>query len=409
MANSINYAAVFNRILDEKFYIMPRTLWMENTTPGMVYEGGKYIKVPIMETDGLGDMQNGRAPSGDLVLDWETKELEYHRGRSFEILQWDPDMTNFALTVSNVMNVFMREQAVPELDKIRIGRVSIGAVNYGSRCVKAQSTAGITSANVLGLLLDDIATVQDRIGETEQLFIQISTKMKNLLQNSTQIQKYLNVRDFSIRSITTRIEAINDQYMIGTPSGYMHSVFRLNDGRTSGQTVGGVAFTDLGPGINWIISSRRAVDAIAKPQITKMIDPMTNQEGQFWKIIFDLFHGVWTFDNKKDGLLVNMDTTLPTFTVSSEAGTESVGDSVITTTAAFDKRLPAKLVWKAASGTAPSVTFGTALTTANGWADLPADGLISTTNAYKITVALVARDSLLPLAYGSGTVVAKAS
>ena len=40
MANSINYAAVFNRILDEKFYILPRTMWMEDTNPGIVWEGG---------------------------------------------------------------------------------------------------------------------------------------------------------------------------------------------------------------------------------------------------------------------------------------------------------------------------------------------------------------------------------
>jgi hypothetical protein len=67
-----------------------------------------------------------------------------------------------------------------------------------------------------------------------------------------------------------------------------------------------------------------------------------------------------------------------------------------------------KLMWKAASGTAPSVTFGTKLTSSDGWADLPADGLISTTNGYKITVALTAMNGL-PVASGNTTVVAKAS
>ena len=48
--NNINYAAVFNRILDEKFYIMPRTAWMENTNPGIQWTGGKEIKVPLLST-----------------------------------------------------------------------------------------------------------------------------------------------------------------------------------------------------------------------------------------------------------------------------------------------------------------------------------------------------------------------
>jgi hypothetical protein len=196
---------------------------------------------------------------------------------------------------------------------------------------------------------------------------------------------------------------------MGTPSSYLNSVIAVNDGRTAGQTVGGVTFTNLGPGVNWIVSARPVVDAIARPQVTKVIDPDANQEGEFWKIMFSIYHGCWTMDNKADGVQVNMDTTLKTFTVTSVAGTETAGDSVISTTAAFDPAAPLKLVWKAASGTAPSVSFGTALTTANGWADLPAGGLISTTNAYKITVALVTKDSLLPLAYGTADVVAKTS
>ena len=44
---------------------------------------------------------------------------------------------------------------------------------------------------------------------------------------------------------------------------------------------------------------------------------------------------------------------------------------------------------------------------ADGWADLPADGLINTTNGYKITVALVSKASRKAIAYGKGTVVAK--
>ena len=97
--NTINYAAVFNRILDEKFYILPRTMWMENTTPGIVWNGGKEIKIPMLSMDGLGDMQNCKAPDGDMALDWETKTLEYYRGRNFSICRYDIDMTNFALTV----------------------------------------------------------------------------------------------------------------------------------------------------------------------------------------------------------------------------------------------------------------------------------------------------------------------
>lgn len=404
MANTINYAAIFNRILDEKFYILPRTMWMEDTNPGIEWTGGKEIKIPKLGMDGLGTMNGYKAPQGDLVLEYETKRLQWYRGRNFSIGRYDVDETNFALTVANALRVFLNQHVIPEIDCLRIAEAAQGAVGYGQ--LVPQATNGITSANILGLLLDDIAKVQDKIGETEQLYIQISTKLKNLLEQSTQITKYMNVKDFAVRSATLRLEALNDQYLIGTPSGYMHSVFGLNDGTTSGQTVGGVTFTNLGPNINWIIAARPAVDAVARPQISKVIDPDANQEGEFWKIMFSVYHGMWTMENKGDGLLANIDTTAGSFTVSSEAGTVAVGDTVITTTATVPAGM--KLMWKAASGTAPSIAVGTKLTATDGWSDLPADGKISTTNGYKITVAMTAQNGQ-PLASGNTTVVAKAS
>ena len=402
MANSINYAAVFNRILDEKFYILPRTMWMENTNPGLVWEGGKEIKVPKLGMDGLGTMSGYKAPQGDLVLDWETKQLQYYRGRNFSIGRYDVDETNFALTVGNALKVFLNEKVIPEVDCLRIAAAAQGAVAYGQ--VVAQASSGITAANILGLLLDDIAKVQDKIGETEQLYIQISTGLKSLLEQSSQMTKYLNVKDFQIRNAVLTLNAINDQYLIGTPSGYMHSIFGLNDGVTGGQTVGGVTFSNLGPNINWIIAARPAVDAIARPQISKVIDPDVNQEGEFWKVMFSIYHGAWVMENKGDGLLVNLDTaSADDLTITSTAGA-TAGASTI----AVSGVEPAgyKYMWKAASDTAPTTSVGTVLTVADGWADLPADGKITSTNNYKITVALVASSNNKVIAYGDGTVSA---
>ena len=402
MANSINYAAVFNRILDEKFYVLPRTMWMENTMPGLVWEGGKEIKVPKLGMDGLGTMNAYKAPAGDLTLAWETKQLQYYRGRNFAIGMYDVDETNFALTVGNALKVFMNEKVIPEVDCLRIAAAAQGAVAYGQ--VVAQASADITSANILGLLLADIAKVQDKIGETEQLYIQISTGLKSLLEQSSQMTKFLNVKDFQIRNAVLTLNAINDQYLIGTPSSYMHSIFGLNDGVTGGQTVGGVTFANLGANINWIIAARPAVDAIARPQISKVIDPDVNQEGEFWKIMFSIYHGCWAYENKGDGLLVNLDTaSADDLTITSTAGA-SAGASTIAVSGV--KPAGYKYMWKAADGTAPTASVGGVLAVSDGWADLPADGAITSTNNYKITVALVSTTNNKVIAYGDGTVSA---
>lgn len=308
-----------------------------------------------------------------------------------------------ALTVGNALRVFLNGKVIPEVDTLRISSAAQGALSYGQ--VHAYAAASITSANILGLLMDDIAAVQDKIGENEQLYIQISTKLKNLLEQSSQITRYLNVRDFTVRSANLKLDALNDQYLIGTPSAYMKSVVKALDGRSTNQTVGGVSFTDFGAAVNWIIAARPAVDAVARPQITKVIDPDTNQDGEYWKIMFSIYHGLWTMEEKGDGLLVNIDTTADKLTVSTEAGTVANGDSIVTVTGVVPDGF--KYVWKAASGTAPSVSIGTKLLATDSWADLPADGLISTTNGYKLTVALISAASRQPVAYGTADVVAK--
>ena len=401
MGNSINYAAVFNRILDEKFYILPRTAWMENTNPGIEWMGGKEIKIPYVGVDGLGTMNGYKAPDGDLTLGWETKILQWYRGRNFAIGRYDVDETNMALTVGNALNVFLKEKVVPEVDCLRIASAAQGAINYGT--VVPYATGSITSANILGLLLDDIAKVQDKIGEGEQLYIQISTGLKSLLEQSTQLTRYLNVKDFQIRSATLQIDALNDQYLIGTPSAYMHSLFSLNDGATAGQTIGGVTFGDNGK-VNWIIAARPAVDAVARPQISKVISPDVNQEGEFWKIMFSIYHGAWNMMQKGAGLLVNIDTTAAPLTVTSVAGTVASGDSKITVaqTVPYD----CKLMYKAANGAAPTITVGTALASTDGWYDLPADGVINTTADYYVTVALTGKNNK-PFASGYTQAVVK--
>ena len=401
MANRIDYAAVFNRILDEKFYIMPRTMWMEDSNPGIVWNGGKEVKIPKLGMDGLGTMSGYKAPQGDLTLEWETKQLQWYRGRNFSIGRYDVDETNFALSVAPALRVFLAEKVVPEIDCLRIAMAAQGAISYGATVV--QASGSITTANILDLLMADIAAVQDKIGENEQLYIQISTGLKSLLERSTQITRYLNVKDFNVRSATLRIEALDDQYLIGTPSGYMHSIFGLNDGVTGGQTVGGVTFANLGPNVNWLIAARPAVDGIARPQVTKVIDPDQNQEGEFWKIMFSVYHGLWIMENKGDGLLVNINNVGGSLTVATEAGA-SAGASTVTVTGVKPDGF--KYMYKCADGAAPSVTVGTALSATDGWADLPADGKITTTNGYYITVALCAVTNNKPIASGNAVVSA---
>ena len=65
MANTINYAQVFNSVLDEKFAILSRTNYMEQNSNGIIWQGGHTINVPKLTLQGLGTVSGCTIPDGD--------------------------------------------------------------------------------------------------------------------------------------------------------------------------------------------------------------------------------------------------------------------------------------------------------------------------------------------------------
>ena len=213
MPNTINYASIFNSVLDEIFYILPRTLWMENITPGVKWDNGRYVKVPKLQAPKLGNMAAYKAPDGDLAIEYEDKYLQYYRGRNMVIGRYDVDETNFALTVGNALRVFLNENVIPEIDMLRIMKAAQTAYTNA----KVSYYAPVVGT-VLTNLLADIAAIQDVIGEGEPLYIQISTAVKNLIMTSGEITRYLNTRDLSIKSLNLKVETLNEHPMIDRKS-----------------------------------------------------------------------------------------------------------------------------------------------------------------------------------------------
>lgn len=402
MANTVNYAQIFNSLLDEVFYILPCTMWMENTNPGIKWDRGRYVNIPKMKTPGLGNMAAYKAPDGDLTLEYEQKYLQYYRGRNMVIGRYDVDETNFAMTVGNAMRVFLNDNVIPEVDKLRLMRAAQTA--YKSSKVSYYNPVVGT---ILTNLLSDIALVQDKIGENEQLYIQMSTTVKNTLMLSSEMTKYLNSRELAVKAINLKIQTVNDQFIIGAPSGYLKTSFYLLDGSTTGQETGGLSSDPFAQSVNWIIASRSALDAISRPQITKIIDPDTNQEGEYWKIMFSLYHGIFDYDNKIEGLRISVDSSAVSTLYVASADVATAGKTGITCSSssggtAYVVPDGYKLYYKTHASSAPAVAQGTALDAT--WTECTSAFELTATNGHKITCALAVNGSKLPVAAGNATI-----
>ena len=51
---------------------------------------------------------------------------------------------------------------------------------------------------------------------------------------------------------------------------------------------------------------RQAPIAVSKTDVTRIFDPMTNQNANAWKIDYRKYHDLWITDNGMEGVLVSV-------------------------------------------------------------------------------------------------------
>ena len=76
MANTINYAALFQGVLDEKLVQDMTTAWTEAGADRVIYNGGNEIKIAKLGLDDLADYSRATGyAGGDITLEWETHKF----------------------------------------------------------------------------------------------------------------------------------------------------------------------------------------------------------------------------------------------------------------------------------------------------------------------------------------------
>jgi len=298
MANTIEYAKVFQTALDEQMQAGATSGWMELNSALVKYNGGSEVKIPKIVMDGLGDYDRVSGfVQGGVTLSWETHAMTMDRGRTFSIDAMDVDESGFAAAAGAVMGEFQRTKVIPEVDAYRYSAIA-------AKAVAASKSEDYTpaSATVLSKLLAHIALVQDAVGEDEPLVITMSFAAASALDLSDDVVKHIDVIDFAQGGASLKVKAIDGIPIIRVPSARLKTAYVYNDGTTEGQTTGGFA-PDVGAdSINWLITARRAVIAVSKTDKPRIFAPDVNQQADAWKIDYRKYHDIWVPDNKASGI-----------------------------------------------------------------------------------------------------------
>lgn len=316
---SIEYAALFQKELDQAAVAAATSGWMEANAGLVKYSGGREVKIPKVAMDGLADYDRAKGfVDGSVTFEYQTVEMTQDRGRRFQIDENDVDETGFALTAASLMGEFQNTKVIPEIDAYRYSTIA-------QKCIAGAELAGYgytpSESSILKTLLDDIAKVQDIAGETAALVISMSIPVWTVLNNSEKLQKRLDVTDFQKGDVTTRVKSLDGMYpIIPVPSARMKTKYTFNDGTTSGQEKGGFAAAADALDINWIIMPRTAPIAVSKTDKMRIFDPETNQDARAWRTDYRKYHDIWIPSNKLAACYTNIKQAKP-----ASGGTEEKG------------------------------------------------------------------------------------
>lgn len=300
--NSIQYATVFMEELDSQLVEKSTTGWMEGNAGQVQYNGGAEVKIPKMQMSGLGDYdRDGGFAKGAVTVTYETRKLTQDRGRTFQLDAMDVDETNFAATAGAVMREFQNTKVIPEIDAYRYSKIAELAKTAGK--IKEYTAAVDT---IFENLMNDMTAIRDAVGDGCELVIAMSAKVAGMLDLAKGGTNVLESGVFQQGSAELKVKEIDGCPIIRVPSARFQTKYDFMDGVTENETDGGFAKAEDAKGINWIIMVKSAPVAISKTDVTRIFDPMTNQNANAWKIDYRKYHDIWITDNGMDGILVNI-------------------------------------------------------------------------------------------------------
>lgn len=281
--NNIELFKKYTERLDRVYKAAAKTSVLDSPDALVSLTNANEFKVPKMDMDGLADYDRKSGYKvGTVTLDFETKKPDYDRARKFRVEEMDNE-ESAGIAFGSLAAEFIRTKVVPEIDAYRFAKLaSKGTVD---------TTEAANGAAILALLNASNAAMSEKEvpEEGRMLFI---TPTYYSLANSVDTNK-----DKAVLDTFTSI--------IQVPQTRFYTKISLSDGSTTGQEKGGFAKANDALKINFMIVSKEAVIQAVKHRVNKIIDPKSNQDGDFWDFFYRAYAISDAYDNKKDGIFTN--------------------------------------------------------------------------------------------------------
>lgn len=284
-----NYATKNSGLFDQKMTQETLTSLLE--TPQVDWTGAKSFIVTTLNTSGYKAHTRGKGyNAGEVDNDKETYTLDFDRDIEFFVDQADVDETNNDLAAANVTNVFITENAGPEVDAYRFSKIATKAITDGHTA----STA-LTVDNVYSVL--KAALLPIRKYGAGNIVMYLSSETMDLLERSKEFTRQITNQNVGVTALESRVTSLDGVILV--------EVWDTDRFATKYDFTDGFVKAADGKDIQFLIAAKPAIIAKSKFNSIYLFAPGQHTEGDGYLYQNRLYHDLFVLKNKADGLYVH--------------------------------------------------------------------------------------------------------
>jgi hypothetical protein len=289
-------------------YIPHNRAGLSGTEPYSAYNGG----------NGVAGARDGY-PSAGASLDWEEFKLQFLRGAQLSV-DFADQATSGDVAFGYLVDQFVKQAVVPERDAVVFSEIAKHTATFkGNRIIE-----DVSVSDIYGKLIQAETFVRNK-GYDGPLIYWISYPTYQYLLGSTELTKFLGVRDVKVGAVDLRISTLNGNYLIPvTDNRFFTDVKLLDDGFAPSAT---------SKKINFLCVHPDAVSVYDFSEFSNIYgdDVIYQFKGQILNYL--TYWGVLIPDNKRAGVYASISTVSAATDgraalVDTEAGTTS-GNSLL--------------------------------------------------------------------------------
>ena len=407
MAN-LNYAVQYGRAIQTAYPYLSyyADLWNQGESYRFRPLNGKTVMIPIVTTSGARAANRNSIDgsfSRNFDIDWQAMTLTMDREWDTLVDPLDTVETNEVATIANVTRVFNELQKIPEQDAYMSMKLAGFASAHGGT-----STESLTSSTILAEWDKALEYMTNQRVNRDRVKCKITPAAYKLLKQATGMTRFIEVTN-GIRDVDRNIARLDGVEIMEVPADMMKTAYTF----TSGWAVNTVTAQQ----INFVLYDPDAIAAPIVYDVAMMSAGSAQTKGK--DIYYErYYYDVFMLAQRGAGVYAHLGSapSLGSLTVTSVAGTENDGDSVITVAGngILGTGLPAeglKIMYATGTDTAVSLTYGAVPTAGAGitWVEMSANPktLASQTANKYITVALVNKQTGFVVSGGNTTLVVK--